>query len=125
MKFIKFLGVGGAATLIQYGILIALVEGVQASAVVGSTIGYIVSGIFNYTLNYYFTFSSTAKHRMAAIRFVIVAIIGLALNSSLVYLLTDVFSMFYIAAQVFATGVVVIWNFVAHKNWTYHSIKDH
>lgn len=125
MRFIKFLGVGGAATLIQYGILIAMVEIFQASAVVGSTVGYIVSGIFNYTLNYYFTFSSTARHGPAAARFVIVAVIGLALNSSLVFLFSEVLAVFYIAAQVIATAVVVIWNFVAHKHWTYRSIKDH
>jgi putative flippase GtrA len=124
MRFIKFLGVGGAATLIQYGILIAMVELFQASALVGSTVGYLVSGIFNYTLNYYFTFTSTAGHGHAVTRFVIVAMVGLALNSGLVFLFTDVLAVFYITAQVVATGVVVIWNFIAHKHWTYRSIKD-
>jgi putative flippase GtrA len=125
MRFIKFLGVGGAATLIQYGILIGMVELFQSSALVGSTVGYIVSGIFNYTLNYYFTFTSTAKHGHAASRFIVVAAVGLALNSSLVFLLTDLLSVYYIVSQIVATGVVVIWNFIAHKHWTYRSIKDH
>lgn len=124
MRFAKFLGVGGVATLMQYGILIAMVELLSASAFVASTIGYLVSGIFNYTLNYYFTFTSSAKHGLAATRFIIVAVIGLALNSSLVFLLTDVISVFYITAQVIATAVVVIWNFIAHKHWTYRSVKD-
>ena len=91
----------------------------------GSTIGYIVSGIFNYTLNYYFTFNSTARHAHAATRFVAVAIVGLALNSSLIFLLTDLLAVFYIAAQIIATGAVVVWNFIAHKHWTYRSIRDH
>lgn len=125
MKFIKFLGVGGAATLIQYGILIALVENFQASAVIGSTIGYVVSGVFNYTLNYYFTFLSQARHSLAAARFLIVALVGLALNSSLVFLLADILAVYYLAAQIAATVVVVIWNFLAHKHWTYRSIKEH
>lgn len=125
MKFIKFLGVGGAATLIQYGILIALVEGLQTNAVVASTVGYVISGIFNYTLNYYFTFSSEARHTLAAAKFIIVALIGLALNSSLVYLLADILEVYYIAAQIVATLVVVIWNYVGHKHWTYSSIKEH
>lgn len=124
MKFIKFLGVGGAATLIQYGILIALVEIFQASAVIGSTIGYVISGVFNYTLNYYFTFSSQARHSLAAARFLIVALVGLALNSSLVFLLADILAVYYLAAQIAATVVVVIWNFLAHKHWTYRSIEE-
>jgi len=124
MRFIKFLGVGGAATLIQYGILIAMVELFQSSALVGSTVGYLVSGVFNYTLNYYFTFTSTAGHGLAVTRFVIVAVVGLALNSGLVFLLTDMLAVFYITAQVIATAAVVIWNFIAHKHWTYRSAKD-
>jgi putative flippase GtrA len=124
MSFIKFLGVGGAATLIQYGILIAMVELFQSSALVGSTVGYLISGIFNYTLNYYFTFTSTARHGVAATRFVIVAAVGLGLNSGLVFLLTDVLAVFYITAQVVATAAVVMWNFIAHKHWTYRSVKD-
>jgi putative flippase GtrA len=124
MRFIKFLGVGGAATLIQYGILISMVELFETSALAGSTVGYLVSGVFNYTLNYYFTFTSSAKHGLAATRFIIVAAVGLALNSSLIFLLTDVLAVFYITAQVAATAVVVIWNFIAHKHWTYRSVKD-
>ncbi len=72
MKFIKFLGVGSFATVIQYGILVLLVETGLAVALTASTIGYIVSSAFNYTLNYYFTFRSEARHQAAALKFSVV-----------------------------------------------------
>lgn len=123
MKFFKFLGVGGVATAIQYGILIVLVETGLAVAFIASTIGYIVSGAFNYTLNYYFTFQSSASHKSAAVKFAIVALIGLGINSALVFLMTEVGSIYYLVAQIIATVAVLLWNFTAHQFWTYKSVE--
>lgn len=123
MKFIKFLGVGGLATAIQYGILILLVETNLALPVVASSIGYLVSSIANYLLNYYFTFSSSASHSLAIVKFLVVALIGLLINSLLIYVMTEMISIYYIIAQIVATLAVLIWNFFAHKYWTYKSHK--
>lgn len=121
MNFIKFLGVGGAATLLQYTILILLVEFDLAIPVVASAVGYALSSIFNYTLNYYLTFGSTAQHHVAATKFVAVAVVGLGINSGLIYLLNDVLSLHYIFAQILSTITVLLWNFFIHKHWTYTS----
>ena len=122
MRFIKFVGVGGVATGIHYLILMALVELHLTSAVVATTLGYLVSSLFNYGANYYLTFNSQAKHMTAAVRFYIVAGIGLVLNSAIVYLLNDVANAHYLLAQVVATLLVMCWNYIAHKNWTYISV---
>lgn len=124
MKFFKFLGVGGVATAIQYGILILLVETGLAIAVVASTIGYIISGVLNYTLNYYYTFQSEAKHHSAVVKFIVVAAVGLGINSALVFLLTEVVSLYYLVAQIIATVAVLLWNFTAHLFWTYKSVDQ-
>lgn len=123
MKFIKFLGVGGLATAVQYGILILLVETDLAIAVVASSVGYIVSGVLNYVLNYYYTFQSVAKHHSAAIKFILVMTIGLGINSGMVYLLTEIVGIYYLVAQVLATIAVLLWNFTAHLFWTYKSVE--
>lgn len=121
IKFIKFLGAGGIATVMQYTILIILVEIAIATPVVASTIGYIASSLCNYWLNYYITFSSSAKHHLAAIRFTVVVIVGLSLNSVIIYCLNEKLSVYYVIAQVVSTIVVLFWNFFAHKHWTYRS----
>ena len=117
-KFIVFLFVGGSATLLQYGIMILLVQLAHWPAVIATSIGYIVSSLFNYLLNYYATFKSDAEHRTAIIRFATVATIGLGWNSGIVYLLTKA-SWHYLLAQLVATVVVLLWNFFLHKLWTY------
>jgi putative flippase GtrA len=124
MKFIKFLGVGGAATAIQYGILMLLVELASVTPVVASTVGYIVSGLVNYTLNYHFTFGSSARHGVAGSKFIVVALVGLLINSSIVFLMNELGGLHYMASQVIATVCALVWNFTAHKCWTYRSAKD-
>lgn len=121
MKFVKFLGVGGTATAIQYGILILLVEMNLAAPVIASTVGYIVSSAANYLLNYYFTFASNARHGAAVVKFFIVASAGLGINTVLLYLMTEIASAYYLLAQVIATGAVLFWNFFIHRHWTYAS----
>jgi len=115
----KFISVGAIATIIQYVIFITLVELFSVGAVMASALGYGTSSILNYILNYHFTFSSNAKHRVAAVKFTIVVIIGLSLNSLIMYLLVTVIDSHYLLAQIITTGVVLIFNFVVHKYWTY------
>lgn len=121
MRFVKFLGVGGTATLIQYTILVVLVEFFSTLPVIASTIGFVTSSTYNYLLNYYFTFGSQARHHVASAKFALVATLGLTINSAIIFLLTEWLTVHYIVAQAIATLVVLIWNFLAHQHWTYKS----
>jgi len=117
----KFISVGAIATIIQYVIFIVLIELFFVEAVMASAFGYGISSILNYLLNYHFTFSSNAKHRVAALKFTIVVIVGLSLNSIIMYILVNFFSCHYLFAQIITTGLVLIFNFVVHKYWTYRT----
>jgi len=120
MKVIaKFLGVGGIATLIQYLILMSLVEITGLLPYIASTIGYMVSAILNYFLNYYFSFGSSANHISAITKFSVVASIGLLINATVVYISSEILYTNYIIAQVLATCIVTISNFLLLKNWAY------
>ena len=118
-QFLRFLGIGGFTTALQYVILIFLAELHVMAPVWASATGYAVSAFFNYLMNYYFTFTSREKHYSAAARFSLVATIGLLLNTALMYLATEIFLIHYLISQIFATGVVLIWNFTANRSWTY------
>lgn len=120
-QFIRFVGVGTVATLIQYAVLIVLKENQIAGAVMASTIGYIISGVFNYLLNYYFTFRSSEKHMAAAIKFTVVALIGLGLNGLFMYLSVEIIGLYYLLGQLITTSIVLIWNFTVNRYWTYRA----
>ena len=119
IQIVKFLGVGAIATATQYVLLILFVEFSLLDPVASSAISYSISSVFNYFTNYYITFTSEAKHRVAGMKFVAIVLIGLALNTALMYVMVTMFYLQYILAQIITTCIVLVWNFLSHKYWTF------
>ena len=122
-KFTSFVCVGGIATAFQYIILFLLVELGSFSPVLSSSIGFLLSCILNYSLNYRFTFKSDKKHSEAFSKFMIVASIGLCLNFAVMYFFVNVAGFVYIVSQLFATTVVLMWNFLANSLWSFKKVE--
>jgi putative flippase GtrA len=118
-KFVRFLIVGGIATLIQYIFLIFTVERWHWNAVWASSVGFCLSATANYLLSYYFTFRSDNRHGVAAARFAIVAATGFALNALLMELLTAKVHLPYVLSQLLATVGTLIWNYWANSKWSF------
>jgi putative flippase GtrA len=118
-KFVRFLIVGGVATIIQYSALIGMVERWHWNAVVASSLGYLLSAIANYLLNYYFTFRSDNQHRVAIARFAAVAAAGFVLNALIMELLAGKLHVPYVLSQILSTAVTLIWNYWANSKWSF------
>jgi putative flippase GtrA len=118
-QFIRFAIVGAIATAIQYAILIALVHGALAGPVVASSFGFAVGALANYALNRSFTFRSSQAHAEALPKFAIVALLGLAVNASLIWLFHIPVGLHYLLAQVLATGGTLLLNFTLNRIWTF------
>jgi putative flippase GtrA len=118
-QFACFAAVGVFATALQYGILIFAVEWLRAGAVLASCIGFALSAVSNYWLNYHLTFRSRRPHLAAASRFALVAIGGLTLNACMMTLLVDSLRWPYLLAQIATTVPVLSWNFFANRMWTF------
>jgi putative flippase GtrA len=116
---IKFLLAGGIATLVQYAALVLLVELADMNPVLASVLGYAIGAVVNYLLNYYFTFLSEGKHFQTALKFSVVVVSALSLNALIMYICTELLQIYYLIGQVIATLMVLVWNFFAHKLWTY------
>lgn len=116
--FIKFLGIGGIATLLQFLILALLVEFELAPAVVASALSYFLSAIFNYLANYYFTFASQSSHSETLPKFALTVALGLTLSTALFAGFLHLFGN-YLLAQILATGITLCLNFLVHKLWIY------
>jgi putative flippase GtrA len=119
--FSRFVLVGVVATAAQYLLLVALVDLFGSSAILASAISYAASTLLNYVLNRRFTFSSRQAHGIALPRFLFVAATGLGLNTGIMWLLTAGAGLYYLLAQVFATGIVLVWNFVLNNYWTFRT----
>ena len=118
-QFVRFLLVGGVATLVQYVVLLAFVVGGFTGPVVGSTVGYIASAWLNYFANHRFTFRSARPHSVALPRFAVVVVFGVALNAMLMSVGTQALGLHYLFAQLLATAAVISWNFFAARRWSF------
>jgi putative flippase GtrA len=120
-QFSRFFIVGAVSALIQFSILISLVEFFFIKPIWASTSGYIAGALINYTLNHYFTFKSSLSHKKSLLRFTLNSLFGLFLNFALMKIFLIYYS--YILSQVLASGIVLFWNFLIHRYWTFGSNK--
>ncbi|MGE0278565.1 MAG: GtrA family protein [Nitrospiraceae bacterium] len=123
-KLFHFAAMGLVATAIHFAVLITLVQISGMAPVSASTLGFITGAAVNYLLNYHFTFKSRKPHTEAAAKFLIVALCGLTLNSSLMYIGTEVLSVQYLISQAAATILVLLWNFTANYLWSFRVHGD-
>jgi putative flippase GtrA len=121
-QFSCFFIVGALSALIQFSILISFVEFFFIKPIFASMIGYIAGALINYILNHYLTFRSSLSHKQALIRFTLNSIFGLILNFLLMKILLIHYP--YILSQILASGVILFWNFLVHRYWTFGSRRN-
>jgi putative flippase GtrA len=118
---LSFLSVGALSTGLQYLILVAAVEFLGWPPPAASSVGFCLSAMVNYWLNYHVTFNSRASHATAVSRFVLVAIIGLLINAGAMLVLDTALGLHYLLAQILATCLTVAWTFAASHYWTFRA----
>ncbi len=119
-RLVRFGVVGALATGVQYLILVVLVRWAGMWPPAASALGFLVSAVGNYLLNYHFTFASRQPHAPAAAKFLVLAAVGLTLNAVLMEVLVDL-GWHYLVAQVCVTAIVFLWNFIGNSLWTFRA----
>lgn len=100
MQFIRFSLVGILATLCHMVPLIILVEHYDYQPIAASTIGFVLAVIVSYILNYHYTFMATGNHILFFLKYLIVCIMGLGINTSIIFLTVSILKWWYIAGQI-------------------------
>ena len=118
-RFSRFAVVGGVATAFHYIVLVVCVRELSVAPVAASAIGFALSSVLNYYLNYRLTFRSSRAHVTAVPRFLLIAGIGLGANSVAMWILTKSAHLEYVLAQLIATTFVLLWNYTANRKWTF------
>ena len=121
-QIMKFGVVGFLAFAIDYGVLMLLSQVLGMDPVLSAGISFCVSLVFNYLASMRFVF----KHRddmsrsREFVTFLILSAIGLGINEFIMWGGTALFggsAIAVTAVKVFATAVVMVWNFVSRKKW--------
>ena len=112
-KFIKFCVVGFSGMVIDFGTTWILKEKVKVNKYIANSTGFILAASSNYIWNRYWTFQSENSHVVTEyFSFIIISLIGLAINNFLIYILSDKMKFNFYLSKLIAIGVVTVWNFV-------------
>ena len=116
-QFAKFGVVGVIAFIIDYGLMVLLTEAFGVNYLISATLSFTVSVIFNYlaSMRYVFTHKDGMSRRREFVIFVVLSVIGLGLNDLLMWIATGLVGISYLISKIFATAVVMVYNFVTRK----------
>ena len=124
LRFIKFCLVGGSGVGVNEGLLWLLKESVGLPLPLASAISIESSIISNFVLNNFFTFRDRRSHSPKSnlsrlLKFNLVCLGGLGINLGVLLLLTEVFGVHYLIANLFGIAVAALWNYTLSTWWTW------
>lgn len=116
-QIMKFGVVGVIAFFIDFGVMVFLTEVFGINPVASATVSFIVSVVFNYlaSMRYVFSHREGMSRTREFVIFVVLSAIGLGINDLLIWAGTDLAAFDYRLVKIFATAVVMVWNFVTRK----------
>lgn len=119
-KFVKFGVVGVSGVIVDFGFTYVCKEWLKIQKYVANAIGFTLAASSNYFLNRIWTFhSNNPQIAVEYGQFLFVSLIGLAINTLVLWLLVSKVKFNFYFAKLFAIGVVTIWNFVVNLNYTF------
>jgi putative flippase GtrA len=122
LKFLKFGVVGFSGVFVDFGMTYLAKEKLHIQKYVANAIGFTTAASTNYYLNRIWTFESTnPRIGLEYTEFFIISLIGLAINTLILWLLVSRFRMNFYVAKIFAIIVVTIWNFFANVLITFNT----
>ena len=118
-KILKFAIVGGIATIIDFVFLYVFKELFNFNVILANTLSFIISVTYNYiaSIVWVFDINKEKNKKIQFILFILFSIFGLVLNNIILYILTDIFNMYYLISKVVATLFVMIFNFITRKRF--------
>lgn len=124
VEAIKYLFVGGICTILDFSLLFILKEYLSVNYVIASMISFSASVVLNYFLCTLWIFKTRViKNRYGEFMiYVIISVVGLFINTGLIWLFTEMFSIPVLFSKVLGTPIVLIWNFFGRK-YLAHTIK--
>ena len=115
-QILKFGLVGGTAFVIDYVLLYLCTEFLHIHYLISSIISFTVSVIFNYILSIKWVFDVKKKQDVKDfVIFIILSVIGLEINSLIMYVMVEKFGVYYMLSKIVSTAVVMVYNFITRK----------
>lgn len=121
----RFIVVGGLATLAHIGTFAALMETAAMPALLANTLAFMLAVMISFLGHFSWTYQENTRHlrlrsaRAELLRFFVSALIGLALNSLIVWLTTEALQLHYAYALVPMATMVPLLVFLIGRYWVF------
>lgn len=125
LQLFRYTFVGGFAFLVDFGTLVVLTEFFNIHYLISAGIAFILGLTVNYFLSVKWVFNSRAMDNrlLEFVLFSVIGFVGLALNELFLWILTDIFLIYYLFSKLITTFVVYFWNFFARKMMLFNKQK--
>ena len=142
VRFLKFAVVGLIGAVVDFGLLNLLMVA-SVSYTIASMISFICAALNNFLWNRYWTYPDSRSKPIAQqlIQFGVINVIGLAIRTPLLAGLENILIQFFsswVPADFFlapdfiahnvgltiAILIVMLWNFLANRFWTYNDVSS-
>lgn len=126
-QYARFLLVGGGATLTHVVIFAVLMEGVMPVPLVANGLAFMVAVLVSFFGHFAWTYREHTRHlelrsaRVELARFMVTALLGLVLNSLIVWLVTGLLELSYLHALVPMATLVPVLVFLVGRYWVFPS----
>lgn len=119
IRFIKFGMVGVLNTLVNW-VIFFILNAFGMYYILANIIAYALGTIHSYLWNTLWVFKYKEKASTdTTIKFVILNVVGLGLNTGILYVLVDLCNLNKFIGLVITTGIVMIINYVVNKLWVF------
>ncbi|MDP3881932.1 MAG: glycosyltransferase family 2 protein [Nanoarchaeota archaeon] len=117
----KFAIVGMMGIIINIFFLYLFTEIAGIYYLISAVFAFLIALAHNYLLNKIFTFKERIRYKFFTkfLQFSAISLFSLAINLILLYILTEMFHIYYLISQVISIGLVFIINFAGNKFWTF------
>jgi putative flippase GtrA len=121
--FIKFGLTGLSGLFVDFSITWVFKEWLLVNKFLANALGFSVAVLSNYFINRKWTFKSERKLGRQLLAFIVVSVLGLLLNSFVVYLFNHIFLFNFYLSKLIAIGLVFFWNFTVNYFFVFNSPK--
>jgi len=140
-RFIRFAIVGTIGAIVDFGVLNLLLL-LGFSYVAAGTVSFIAPVINNFIWNRYWTYPDSRSKKISSqmVQFTIINLIGIGIRIPLLALLEGILIKFFrntlpiefVSAEFaghnvglgIAIIIVMVWNFMANRYWTYNDVSS-
>ena len=119
IKIIKFIIVGGIATIIDWVIYYLLYNFLNFNPLVANIVSFSISLIYNFILSirWVFDIDESKNKKTIFIKFVIYSVIGLLISELLLYIFIEQAHINMMLSKIISTAIVMIFNFVTRQHF--------